>query len=169
MRTSLYSLQALGLAPGGLHERVTKSCKPNLPNEARRQGRQRRPLLTFSNSSNSNEKSSTSQNSLDTLDLLLNSADPSPGLLICYVCCKVTERFANLVMYSTLLTQPAVRVLQSVLHADVLPGAEDTFDETAGAPVAEILDPLHKQTRGATLNDTESAATARQQADASTR
>ena len=68
-------------------------------------------------------------------------------------------------MYSALLTHFVGHVLQSAC----LPDAEDTFDETAGAPVADILDPPQKQTRGANENDTESAATARQQADASTR
>lgn len=47
------------------------------------------------------------------------------------------------------------------LHAYVLPCAEDTFDETAGAAVADILDPPRKQTTGAAPIDIESDATAR--------
>ena len=89
MRTGVYSWPALGRAPVGLHERVSKSRTPKSSTGARRQGGQRRPVLTLSSSSNSSEKSSASQNSLDTLDLLLNSTDPSPGMLICCVHCKV--------------------------------------------------------------------------------
>lgn len=49
-----------------------------------------------------------------------------------------------------------------------LPVAEDTFDETAGASVADILGTTDQQSKPATENDSTDAA-ARQQADASTR
>lgn len=53
-------------------------------------------------------------------------------------------------------------------HVYWLPAAEDTFDETAGATVADILDPpdkLARDAKEASVND----AAARQQADPSTR
>ena len=49
-----------------------------------------------------------------------------------------------------------------------MPVVEDTFDETAGATVADILDPPDKQDRGISLQS-EDNGTARPQADASTR
>ena len=92
MRAGVHSWQAIDRAPVKLRDRVLKSRTPNLPNGTRRQGRQRRPVLTFSSSSSkNNEKSSTSQSSLDTLDLLLNSADPSPGMLSYCVQCKTVR------------------------------------------------------------------------------
>lgn len=49
-----------------------------------------------------------------------------------------------------------------------MPGVEDTFDETAGATVADILDPPDKQDRGISQTS-ENNGSARPQGDASTR
>lgn len=49
-----------------------------------------------------------------------------------------------------------------------MPGVEDTFDETAGATVADILDPPDKQDRGISQSSGNNAS-ARPQADASIR
>lgn len=101
MRTGVYNRQALGPSPLGFRESATKPLTPSSPTGARRWCRRRRPILT-SSSSSSNDKSSTSQKSLDTLDLLLNSGDPSPGVLTllvhCFIAAKQSSCYAHQVM-----------------------------------------------------------------------